>query len=192
VWGDGGAYGAWVAHLERWGRDLGVGNAELPALRQDDLAPETWARLTNRIVDAMSGRLNLWATAFSSDLSRADSEFSAGRALTQARVGLTSVLALAGHPSLPEDLRRKLRETIEQKINSLQHQLAQELDRATQQGWDRSSIEARRRTLRENSLTAVLTSPAPPPSPGVPVAPAAPDPWASVAPDRPRRRLVVD
>jgi hypothetical protein len=189
VWGDGGAYGAWAAYLDQWSSNLAPSDgAGLPVVAREDFAPQTWVRLTDRILDAINGRLRLWSTAVGTDLSVADSEFAAGRALVNGRVGITAVLALAEHPSLPSDLREQLRRLVEQQIRSVQQSLEEQIDRLDQQGVPRMQVEQRRRTLRDNPLTAALAAPA---YTGPPAPPA--DPWAAVDITQPRaRRLAID
>lgn len=187
MWGDGGAYGAWAAYLEQFSSEATPPDgSRLPALAEEDFAPETWVRLTHRIVDAVNARLRIWATAVSTDLSRSSDEFAAGRALAHGRVGVAAVLALAEHPSLPADLREQLRGLVDTQIRSVQQSLEEQLDRIGRHGGDRLQVEQRRRTLRDNPLTAALTG-----APTVPVPGA--DPWASTDPTRPRtRRLAID
>ena len=189
MWGDGGAYGAWAAHLDRWSSNLTPSDAGvLPVIAREDFAPQTWVRLTDRILDAINARLRLWSTAVGTDLSAADSEFAAGRALVNGRVGIAAVLALAEHPSLPDDLREQLRGLVEQQIHAVQRSLEEQLDRLDRQGVSRIQIEQRRRTLRDNPLTAALSAPttAGPPVPAV-------DPWAGIDITQPRtRRLAID
>lgn len=158
MWGDEGAYGTWASYLDVWQKDLQPHDQVLPRLEQRDFTTDTWTRLVNRIFDAIGGRLRLWSDAFSQSMSRADSEFGVGVALTQARVGLAAILALADHPSLPDDLRLQLREVVERQIRSAQSQLEQQLDRMQQSGSPRSVVDARRRTVRDNPLDAVLAA----------------------------------
>jgi hypothetical protein len=193
MWGDGGAYAAWATYLERWSKDLGTPDDGLPTLAQADFAPETWVRLTNRIIDALNARMRLWSTALTTDLGQAATEFAAGRALGQARTGLASLMRLAGHPGLPADLREQLRAVVEQQVTSVQRSLEDSLQRQAAAGGPRAAIEARRRTFRDNPLTAVLGGPpaAAPGTPSVPPAPAA-DPWAYDPTAPPRRTLAID
>ena len=188
MWGDGGAYGAWAAHLERWQAGLAAVEGELPTLAQEDFAPQTWVRLTNRIIDALNARMKLWSAALTTDLGQSRTEFSAGRALDQARIGLVSLLRLADHPGLPRDLREQLRGLIEQQINSVQRSLEESLERQARSGGHREAVEARRRTLRDNALTSVLSAP---PTATASVPPSI-DPWAYDPTAPPRRTLAVD
>ena len=104
--------------------------------------------------------------------------------LAQARTGLRSVRALAAHPGLPESLRSKLGELVDEQIPRLQAQLEQNLEDEARRGADARFVERRRRTLRDNALTAVLKSPEAAPAPPA-------DPWASYAPGAPTRRRVL-
>lgn len=192
MWGDGGAYAAWTSYLQRWQADLRTGDEPLPPLGRDDFAPQTWVRLTNHIIDAINARLRACTEALAADAVSARSEFAFGRALVGARTGLASVLRLAGHPSLPEDLRTQLRGMAEQQVRSLQQSLDEESAGLEREGWTRANAEIRRRTIRETPLTAVLTAAPVPQQPVGGPADGAPDPWAFDPTARPRRRLVID
>jgi hypothetical protein len=192
VWGDGGDYAAWTSYLQRWQADLRTADEPLPALRSEDFAPQTWVRLTNHIIDAINGRLRAWTDAFMADVGAARSEFAFSRALVGARTGLASVLRLADHASLPEDLRGQLRGQVERQIRSMQQTLEQDTAGLEREGWSRADAEVRRRSVRESPLTAVLTAPTPPPAPDSGPAENTPDPWAFDPSQRPRRRLVID
>lgn len=192
MWGDGGAYAVWVGYLKRWGADLRTADEPLPALQQQDFAPETWVRLTNHIVDAVNGRLRAWTEAFVADVSSARSEFAYGRGLVSARTGLTSVLRLVDNPALPADLREQLRGQVERQVTSMQQSLEKEVAELERQGWSRAEAETRRRSVRDNPLTADLTAPPAPAQPAAVLPPDAPDPWAQDLTGRPRRRLVID
>jgi hypothetical protein len=191
VWGDGGAYATWTTYVARWGADLGVGDERLPVLGAEDFAPQTWVRLTNHILDAINARLRLCTTALTNDMASARTELGVGQALVRARTGLASVLRLASSPSLPEDLRGQLRGLVEQQIVSVQQSLQQDGDSLERSGWRRVDADARRRTIKENPLTGVLTSAmaAPQPAPGTAVTPPA---WAPDPGRRPQRQLFVD
>lgn len=188
MWGDGGAYAAWARYLDAWRSGLGEPNAALPVIDDKDLSPETWVRLTNRIVDALDARLGLWSSALTADLAKSTSEFGAGRALSQGRIGLTSMFRLCEHPGLPTDLRRQLRELIEQQVRSIQSTLEESLRRQEAAGAPRTAIEARRRTIRDNPLTTVLGNVGPPTPDGRRPA----DPWTFDPGGPSRRRLIVD
>jgi hypothetical protein len=192
VWGDGGAYAAWTSYLERWQADLRTADEPLPPLGRDDFAPQTWVRLTNHIIDAINGRLRAWTDAFTADVAASRSEFAFGRAMVGARTGLASVLRLADHTSLQEDVRIQLRGMVEQQIKSLQQSLQEDTAGLERDGWSRADAEARRRTVRDSPLTAVLTTPATPTAPAATPAEGAPDPWGFDPSQRPRRRLVID
>lgn len=189
MWGDGGTYGAWSSYLRTWSKALGTPDgSRLPAVAPADFTPETWVRLTDQIVDALNARLRLWSDAVSTDVSAATSEIAAGRALVHGRVGIGAVLGLADHPSLPADLRAQLRALVEQQIRSMQRSLEDQLDRLGRQGATRDQVEQRRRTFRDNALTAVLSA-----GPAASAVPAGVDAWAAADVTAPRRRrLAVD
>ena len=182
--GDGGAYQTWVTFLHAWAAGEPVDPAALPALRQEDFDADTWVRLTTHVVTAFGARLARWSEGLVRALNEARDEFGFGRELAQARTGLRSVRALAAHPGLPESLRSKLGELVDEQIPRLQAQLEQNLEDEARRGADARFVERRRRTLRDNALTAVLKSPEAAPAPPA-------DPWASYAPGAPTRRRVL-
>ncbi|MFE2639330.1 hypothetical protein ACFXKS_22275 [Streptomyces scopuliridis] len=164
LWAHGGTYETWAAFLTDWaagGRSDGAG---LPALRQEDFAADTWDRLRLRLTDALSARLQRCADALGTALGEAADEFSVGRALAQARSGLHPVRALATHPGLPEDLRPQLLKMVDDATRSLQQDLERAVESMVSEGGDPRRVEARRRTLRDNPLTAVTSAPPPVPA----------------------------
>ncbi|MFI9602038.1 hypothetical protein ACIHCX_19690 [Streptomyces sp. NPDC052043] len=192
-WGHGGPYETWVEFLRRWAAEEAVHPGALPALAQEHFPGETWERLVLHLGDALDTRLKAWAERLLQAMLAAPDEFSAGRALAQARTELQTVRALAGHPGLPESTRTSTTELVDAQITDLQDQLERNLNRLAAQGSDPRWVDRRRRTLRDNPLTALLTgqpaaSGASAPTGAVPVA----DPWAHVPADRPRRRVITD
>ncbi|MFI9239199.1 hypothetical protein [Streptomyces sp. NPDC053079] len=157
LWGGGGgAYDVWAGHLERWATGApDTEAAALPALRAEDFPPDAWERLMRRIGDALQTRLQSWADALTAALSACGDEFSAGKALAQARSGLHAVRALAAHPGLPEEVRAGLTDVVDRQIRTLQH----DQERDAREHHDPRRGEARLRTLRDNPLTAVVGEP---------------------------------
>lgn len=194
MWGDGGSYAAWTSYLERWGSRLQAIEEPLPALGQDYFDPDTWVRLEDHLIDAFNSRLRLWSTALTSALGEATDEFAVGRALVNARIGLLSVLGLADHPGLPGSLREQLRGLVERQIRFVQQSLEREVDRLSAEGWPRAQAEARRRTLRENPLTAVLSGGGQPATAArpAPFPTGATDPWAFDLTRPSRRHIALD
>ncbi|WP_335980687.1 hypothetical protein [Streptomyces sp. CA2R106] len=216
-WGRGGPYETWVEFLRRWSAQEEADPGALPPLAEPDFPPDTWARLGLHLGQALDLRLRVWAEQLTGALEAAPDEFSAGRALAQARGGLLAVRALAGHPGLPASLREQLTGMVDGQIRDVQEQLERSLDDAAgQDGADPRGVEERRRTLRDNPLTAAIPAggaeggaegapPGRPPGagsgrrrgaksgspPGASAAPA-PDPWGRLPPDRPRRRVITD
>ena len=183
-WGHGGPYETWVDFLSRWAtEDTTATPAALPPLAQEDFPGETWQRFTLHLGTALDTRLTSWATRLTEAPLAAPDEFSAGRALSQARAGLGTIRAVAGHTGLPEALRTRFTELVDAQITDLQRQLERQLDDlAATNGTDPRWVEQRRRTFRDNALTVV------PAAPG-----AGPDPWTQAqVTDRPRRRVVTD
>ncbi|WP_406279681.1 hypothetical protein [Embleya sp. NBC_00896] len=154
LWADGGPYHAWAAFLEPWACGANVDPTGLPMLAPADFPVDTWERLQARIVDALSNRLQSWANAMTAALGIAADDFSYGRVLGQSRAGLATIRSLAAHPSLPEDLRSRLITMVDDQIQDLQTQLEQSLDHLKSTGTDPRHIESRRRSLRDNPLTA--------------------------------------
>lgn len=182
LWAGGGAYQAWTEFLGRWAGGEDVDAAAPPRIAPEDLPGDAWERLVARIGVALDRRLQTWADALTTALSAAPDEFSAGRALTQARVGLRPIRALVTHPNLPDDIRTRLTEMVDDQTRRLQQDLEREVEQLAAHGEDPRWVEARRRTLRDNQLTAILTE-----NPTVPAAPA----W-SFPPVGRRRRVITD
>ncbi|MDT0445438.1 hypothetical protein [Streptomyces johnsoniae] len=183
LWGSGGAYQAWADHLERWARGEQPAPGQLPALAPADFSAETWQRLAARLTAALSAGLQTWADALTAAVSADnDDEFAVGRALAQARHGLRGIRALAGHPGLPGDMRARLIQLVDGQVAKAQQDLERMVRRDAAAATDPHRIEARLRTLRDNSLTAVLAEDAgrQPDAAGWDYDPAAP----------PRRRVV--
>lgn len=202
-WGHGGPYETWVEFLRRWAAEEPVAPGALPPLADDRFPAETWERLAEHLSRALDTRLTTWADRLVAALLAASDEFSAGRALAQARNGLRAVRAVAAHPGLPETTRTRLTDMVDGQIRDLQDQLERSLDlAAAENGSDPRWVEQRRRTFRDNPLTAAL--PAGPPAPGkaaargkadpnaVPIPDPDPDPWAVDPAARPRRRVITD
>ncbi|MCX4529763.1 MULTISPECIES: hypothetical protein [unclassified Streptomyces] len=194
LWGHGGDYQTWTDHLRRWAEEGAAGTgdaaARLPRLRPEDFHHETWVRLVNQLTEAVSRRLQACADSLTGALAEAADEFAAGRALVQSRPGFDAVRALASHPSLPEDVRTRLRKLVDDQIEGLQRQLEEQLERAVRRGTDRTWAEERRRTLRDNPLTtasaaagAGATAPAAAPAPGG---------WSYDPATPTRRRVITD
>ncbi|MEU6677366.1 hypothetical protein [Streptomyces sp. NPDC046925] len=187
LWGDGGAYQAWVAFLRRWADFEDVDPAALPAITEEQYDGATVQRLTVHLGGALDRRLKEWARQLTLAMGPANDEFSYGRELAQARTGLQSIRAMAGHPGLPQKLRTAMTELVDRQIPELQDQLERFLDDAIRRGGDARLLEERRRTLRDNALTGVLAQSPPPPATG-----AAPDPWGYDPAAAPRRRVITD
>jgi hypothetical protein len=160
MWLTGGTYQSWAEFLERWAKGDDTGFDRLPKVDPGELNAETLVRLADRLVTVMAARLQDWADRLTRAMAAESGEFGVARALTQARTGLRSVRRLAAHPGLPEDLRARLGEMVDRQIASSQDQLEADLTRMAAGGVSLRQIDARRRTVRENRLTAVLAEPA--------------------------------
>ncbi|HST86659.1 MAG TPA: hypothetical protein VLL08_33280 [Kineosporiaceae bacterium] len=159
MWLTGGTYHEWAVFLDRWTAGDAAGIDDLPRVDPSELNAETLVRLTDRIFSALATRLQTWADRMTRAMAAESDEFSVGRALTQARQGLQAIRVLAAHPALPDDLRRQLSDLIDRQIEAAQDSLETDLSRLTSSGVPRRVVEARRRTIRDNRLTAVLADP---------------------------------
>jgi hypothetical protein len=190
MWGGGGAYNAWVAFLDRWAAGELVDPAGLPALHDGLFSGDGMARVTNRLTDAVSDRMRLWADRLTRAIGDARDEFSIARALTQARDGLRAVRVLTCHPGLPADLSTGLIDLVDRQVRAMQTSLEEQVERLRQGGAPRHQVEARLRTMRDNALTAVLAEPAGPPGPSATSVP--PPGWAADPAAQSRRRVIVN
>jgi hypothetical protein len=179
MWGGGGGqYDIWATFLERWAAGEDVDASGLPLLPPEAFTGDTWERLLNRINQAISRRLRLWAEALARAMNTAGDEFGVARALTQARDGLRRIRVLAAHPHLPPDLTTRLADLVDAQIRASQEAIERSVETMRRSGADRAAVEARLRTVRENSLLAVVSGPAAMPA------------WA-VDPSAPSRRRVI-
>jgi hypothetical protein len=154
----GGDYAAWAQYLAGWGDGGEPDGSALGPLDPAKFASDTWRRITDRFTDALARRLEGWHKAFARAAAHAvGEEFEYGRALQQGRDGLIPVLALAGDPRLPEELRDGLTSVVEDKIADMQRQLERDIERQRGRGDSDRMVETRLRTLRDNPLTAVVT-----------------------------------
>jgi hypothetical protein len=156
MWINGGAYRAWSSFLQQFA-DGGPGDpAALPPLAPEDFAGDTWERLMNLTTTALDQRLIAWSETLSRELGVATDEFAAARALDHARWGLPPIRALAGAPGLPEAVRARLTELVDNQIRSVQEQIDRQVQRMRHSGVPAAAVEARLRTVRDNPLTAIL------------------------------------
>ncbi|MEU8261543.1 hypothetical protein AB0C02_13100 [Micromonospora sp. NPDC048999] len=176
---NGGGYQEWAAFLERWRAGEENTSHWLPALAEQDYPADSWARLVARITQALSYRLQSWADALLRAMAAARDEFEVARALTQARCGLASIRAVAGHPGLPAELSRHLRDAVDEQIRSVQQALEDGIESARRAGVDGRVTQARLRTLRDNPITVTGAGRA-----------ARADGWAA-EPTRPTRRRII-
>jgi hypothetical protein len=155
MWGYGGAYSDWGDFLERWA----FANQPLadrpPALDPEDFDGPTWTRLMTRIQDAVNTRLGRWSDSLVRQLNEATDEFSWGRALTHARVGLRTLLGLASMPELPKEVRDRLGAQLEGAITATQKTLEDAAHRDLR-GPQARDAEMRLRQLRQNPLSGAF------------------------------------
>ncbi|MCT4355565.1 hypothetical protein M5362_20725 [Streptomyces sp. Je 1-79] len=185
-WGHGGPYEEWVTFLRSWAAFEPVDPARLPAIEAETYDGDTVARLADHLSEAVSTRLQAWADTLVRAMDAATDEFSAGRELAQARTGLRAIRDVAGHRGLPERLRERLTEMVDRQIPELQAQLERLLEQAARDEPEARWVEERRRTLRDNALTAVLSQPASAPGSGTA------DAWSYDPAATPRRRILRD
>jgi hypothetical protein len=165
MWGHAGPYQEWATFLEEWRTGAMVDATGLPPLTPEDLTTDAWERLSHRLLDAISVRLRGWATALMRATAAARDEFGVALALAQARSGLHAIRALAVHPGLPADLRERLLTTVDSAIRSAQQSLEDSVRDMRRDGRTKAEMDARLRTIRDNSLEAVVqpgNAPAPP------------------------------
>lgn len=155
MWGHGGLYGDWCDYLQRWATALRALDERPPALAREDFDSDTWVRLMVRIQDAVNVRLSRWSDGLLRHLGEARDEFSWGRALSQARDGLRTILALCDLDELPSEVRDSLSAQIKGVITSSQQQLEDDAQRDLR-GSNARDAEMRLRQLRRNPLTAAL------------------------------------
>jgi hypothetical protein len=182
MWADGGPYEQWSTTLRRWGAGEQIDVHGLPALSPEDFTTDQWVRVTQLVSAAIDERLKSWAAALTRAIAEARDEFSAARELTHARDGLRVVRAVAAHRGLPPDLSKGFVEAVDTQIRNAQQMLEQQLDDMRRAGLAPAVVEARRRTLRDNPLTAVT-------QPADAMRTAAADPWLS-QPTSARRRVI--
>jgi hypothetical protein len=157
MWGDGGHYGAWADYLERWTESGQRPSERPPALDRGDFDSATWARLMLRIQDALNTKLQRWSDALVRHMGEARDEFTWGRALSQAREGLRSIIGLGLLPELPEEIRDQLRKQIEGTISSTQQTLEDDAQRDLR-GPYANDAEIRLRQLHANPLNTAIST----------------------------------
>lgn len=147
------AYGAWADYLTAWER--GDRPPDPPALDPAYYHDDTWQRLVNRIVTAVNAGMTRWSEGLVHGTERATDEPSYARVLITSRVPLNRVRRLAGHPSLPPDLREQLTKQVEATIRSAQEQLEDQCSRL--RATSPRFADRRMQTIRENSFARVLS-----------------------------------
>lgn len=176
------AYESWVLTIRAWSRNPQVSLEGLPELAGDEYSPAVFDRLIAHIEQAIETVTQAWLTRLQADLGRARSEFELAQSLVSSRRLLTRRLELAGHPGLPQELRRVLTEACTRDVTRMQADLEEGFRQARSESpaqagyWDR-----RLDVLRTNPITGTLpaaqpTSVAAPPPPTQPSP--APSRWA--------------
>ncbi|MEU1557719.1 hypothetical protein AB0G86_21210 [Streptomyces scabiei] len=165
-WGGGSDYQTWARTLDRWADGEQPDPLHLPPLSPDSLPADTWQRLLTRIAAAVDRRLQDGLDLMVREVNDAADEFSVGRALTRGRDVLRSVRSVITHTSLPADFRRRMAGLMDDHTRRLQDELERGVQALLAEGADPHAVETRRRTLRDNPLTAVLSEPSAPPPVG--------------------------
>ncbi|MFI6418993.1 hypothetical protein ACIBG6_16520 [Streptomyces sp. NPDC050842] len=173
-----------MAFLRRWAAFEPTDPSLLPPLTDEDFDGPTVQRLARHLTQALGTRLQTWADTLVRAVSAEPDEFSVGRELAQARHGLVAIREMAGHRGLPPALRERLTRLVDERVHQLQEQLEEQLETARREDPLAEWIEERRRTLRDNPLTAVSTRPPSTEPPG--------DPWAYDPTTVPRRKVGRD
>jgi hypothetical protein len=185
MWGHGGPYYVWVDFLRRWSAGERVDPTALPTVELQDLTEDAWERFTNQLSNAVGTRLATWSRVLTRALGDARDEFGVARALVDARAGVQPIRSMAAHPGLPSGLTKPLLDTVDGQIRTAQQSLEKQVESMRRSGVDRSFVEARLRTIRDNALTAAIAD----------VQPATPRPadgWAVDPTATRRRRVIVD
>lgn len=165
-WGGESTYQIWARTLEEWAVGRRTDPLQLPPLSADDLPADTWQRLLARIASAVDRRLQSGLDLMVREVNDAADEFSVGRALTRGRDVLRSVRSVITHASLPADFRGRMAILMDEHTQRLQEDLERGVQSLLADGADPQAVETRRRTLRDNPLTAVLSEPSAPPPVG--------------------------
>lgn len=165
-WGGDSDYLSWARTLDEWADGTRPDPLQLPPLSPDDLPADTWQRLLARIASAVDRRLQGGLDLMVREVNDAADEFSVGRALTRGRDVLRSVRSVVTHPSLPADFRARMATLMDEHTRRLQEELERGVRALLADGADPHAVETRRRTLRDNPLTAVLSEPSAPPPAG--------------------------
>ncbi|KND46363.1 MULTISPECIES: hypothetical protein [Streptomyces] len=165
-WGGDSDYQIWARTLDRWADGDRTDPLHLPPLAADSLPADTWQRLLTRIAAAVDRRLQSGLDLMVREVNDATDEFSVGRALTRGRDVLRSVRAVITHTSLPADFRQRMAGLMDEHTRRLQEELERGVRSLLAEGADPHAVETRRRTLRDNPLTAVLSEPSGPPPVG--------------------------
>jgi hypothetical protein len=169
-------YASWLDLLDRFEQ----GDDE--ALRALEAGTLVWSagvaqRWTERVHEALAGRLSSLSTRLQRDLDRAAGDLHAvARALAEARRGLGPLARFSALPAMPAEVRAHLRRELELWVERTQGSLEKQAARVrADQGLLQSTLRGCRLDLPAASSTASspMPDPEPPGKPAVPGEPAA-------------------
>lgn len=150
------AYEAWVNAIYAWRENPRHDLSQLPTLVVESLPPSAFDRLFAHIAKAQQYVMDQWSDTFVRDWASARDEHAAMRVLMASRVVMARRLQLAGHPGLPEVVRREFTEGVARDVRKLQKDLEDLAVRQSGYRIDRAGIERSLNLLRANRLTAIL------------------------------------
>lgn len=118
-----GVYETWARRITHWGTDPTVDLSDLPAITTDMFPPATFTRLFRHIDKATTKIYTRWENDLIRSLKTAQSENDIAHLLTQSRALLYTIVELAQHPSLPQEVHEVLMKDTTTSITSMQQQL---------------------------------------------------------------------
>lgn len=151
------AYESWVVTLRAWRDDPSVPLNDLPALTEESLPRNAFDRFFKHLFDALEGSTQRWEKSFRSAIGDYRDHHDLADRLVKQRAGLARRMQLASHPSLPESVRTALTTEFERMVHRLQEEFETNTRSAlTRSMAPQSTVEQLMRTIRENSMVAVL------------------------------------
>lgn len=150
-------YESWVVTLRIWADDPTTPLTHLPILTEESLPQEAYARFIEHLQRALERSAQQWEKAFSTAISNFRDHHDLADRLVKQRAILARRLQLASHPSLPEPVRAALTDDFERMVNRLQDEFESNTrDAMIRRRLPQPAVEQLMRTIRENSLVAVL------------------------------------
>lgn len=150
------AYETWVKAVRTWRQDPRHDLTTLPPLAVDSLPPAAYDRLFAHIRDAQQHVMDRWSATFARQWADAKDDHGRIRLLIDTRVLLARRLQLAGHPGLPDMVRKEFTAGVARDIQTLQKNLEDTAAARSGHRIDRCGTEHTLSLLRANRLTAIL------------------------------------